>query len=163
MIIEKEIEISKSTENVWKVLGHDFAHPYKWASSVNHSEGHGKQVATTACDERACKTVMGNIKEKLTEYSDNDFHLAYIVTEGMPSMVKIATNDWKLVKMSAEKTKLKIKMEFVFQGIFGFVMQPFMKMKLNKIGQEMVEDFGYYAENGKPHPRKLKAQSKLKK
>jgi len=24
----------------------------------------------------------------------------------------------------------------------------------------MVEDFGYYAENGKPHPRKLKALRK---
>ena len=160
MVIEKDIEINNSTENVWKILGHDFAHPYKWASSVNHSEGHGKQLATTQCDERACQTVMGNIREKLTEYSDNDFHLAYIVTEGMPSIVKTATNDWQLIKTSAGKTKLKIKMEFAFQGIMGFVMQPLMKMKLNKIAQEMVEDFGYYAENGKPHPRKLKALRK---
>ena len=160
MVIEKEIIIKNNIENTWKVLGHDFAHPYKWASSVNHSEGHGKQLATTQCDERACQTVMGNIREKLTHYSDNDFHLAYIVTEGMPAMVKTATNDWQLTNTGAEKTKLKIRMEFVFQGILGFLMQPLMKMKLNKIAREMVEDFGYYAEHGKPHPRKLKAQSK---
>lgn len=160
MVIEKEIIINNSIENTWKVLGHDFAHPYKWASSVNHSEGHGKQLATTQCDERACQTVMGNIREKLTHYSDEDFHLAYVVTEGMPGMVKTATNDWKLTKSGSGKTKLKIKMEFVFQGILGFIMQPLMKIKLNKIAQEMVEDFGHYAESGKPHPRKLKVQNK---
>lgn len=162
MVIEKEIEIQNSIENVWKILGHDFAHPHKWASGVNHSEGQGKQMATTQCDERACQTVMGNIREKLTHYSDNDFHLSYIVTEGMPSMVKTATNNWQLISTSADKTKLKIKMEFIFKGIMGFIMQPMMKMKLNKIAQEMVEDFGYYAENGKAHPRKIKAQIKLK-
>lgn len=160
MVIEKEIIIKNSIENTWKILGHDFAHPYRWASSVNHSEGHGKQLATTQCDERACQTVMGNIKEKLTQYSDSDFHLAYVVTEGMPSMVKTATNDWQLTNLGSGKTKLKIRMEFIFQGLLGFMMQPLMKMKLNKIAQEMVEDFGYYAENGKPHPRKLKAQTK---
>jgi Polyketide cyclase / dehydrase and lipid transport len=160
MVIEKEVIIRNSIESTWAVLGHDFAHPYKWASSVNHSEGHGKQLATTQCDERACQTVMGNIREKLTHYSDEDFHLAYIVTEGMPGMVKTATNDWKLTKTDSGKTKLKIKMEFVFQGILGFMMQPLMKIKLNKIAQEMVEDFGHYAENGKPHPRKLKAKNK---
>lgn len=160
MVIEKEIIIKNSIKNTWKILGHDFAHPYKWASGVNHSEGHGKQLATTQCDERACQTVMGNIREKLTQFSDNDFHLAYLVTEGMPSMVKTATNDWQLTNLGSQKTKLKIRMEFVFQGLLGFIMQPLMKIKLNKIAQEMVEDFGHYAENGKPHPRKLKAQKK---
>lgn len=160
MVIEKEIIIKNSIENTWKILGYDFAHPYKWASGVNHSEGHGKQLATTQCDERACQTVMGNIREKLTQYSDNDFHLAYLVTEGMPRMVKTATNHWQLTNLGSQKTKLKIRMEFVFQGLLGFIMQPLMKMKLNKIAQEMVEDFGHYAENGKPHPRKLKAQKK---
>ncbi len=62
---------------------YEFAHPYKWASSVNHSEGHGKQLSTTNCDERACQTVMGNIRERLMHYSDKDFHLANTVTEGM--------------------------------------------------------------------------------
>ncbi len=76
-------------------------------------------------------------------------------------MVKKATSDWQLIKTSAEKTKLKIKMEFIFQGITGFVMQPLMKIKLNKIVQETVEDFAHYAENGKPHPRKIKTQNKL--
>lgn len=160
MVIEKEVIIKNSIESTWAVLGHDFAHPYKWASSVNHSEGHGKQLATTQCDERTCQTVMGNITEKLTHYSDEDFHLAYVVTDGMPGMVKTATNDWKLTNSGSGKTKLKIKMEFIFQGILGFIMQPLLKIKLNKIAQEMVEDFGHYAENGKPHPRKLKAQNK---
>jgi Polyketide cyclase / dehydrase and lipid transport len=162
MVIEKEIEINSSIENVWAVLGHDFAHPYKWASSVLHSEGHGKQLATTQCDERACKTVMGNIREKLTHYSDKDFLLEYIVTEGMPSIVKSAKNKWQLTSTKENQTKLKIEMEFIFQGLIGFTLQPLMKMKLNKIAKEMVEDFGYYAEHGRPHPRKITAQKHIK-
>lgn len=160
MIIEKEILINKNIADVWKVLGHDFAHPYKWASAVNHSEGKGKPLATTQCDERACQTVMGNIREKLTHYSDENYHLSYIVSEGMPAMVKTATNDWKLTKVKEGATHLKIKMEFALQGVMGFVMQPLMKMKLEKLGSEMVEDFAHYAEKGTPHPRKLKLQKK---
>lgn len=162
MVIEKEIEINNSIENVWKVLGHDFAHPYKWASGVHHSEGHGKQLTTTQCDERACTTVMGNIREKITHYSDKDFQLAYVVTEGMPRFVKTARNKWQLTSTKADKTTLKIEMEFIFQGLMGFILQPLMKMKLNKIAQEMVEDFGYYAENGTPNSRKLAAQKTSK-
>lgn len=160
MIIKRETLISKSIEEVWAILGHDFAHPYKWASGVNHSEGIGDPVGTMQCDERACQTVMGNIREKLTTYSDADYHLAYVVTEGMPSMVKTATNDWKLSKKAINTTHLSIKMEFIFTGIFGTLMQPLMKIKLNKIANDMIEDFAFYVENSRPHPRKLKALGK---
>lgn len=160
MIIEKQIAIHIDIDSSWKVIGLDFAHPYKWASGVNHSEGHGKHLGNTTCDARACKIVLGNIEEKLTYYSDENFHLAYIVTEGMPKMVKTATNEWKLTFLTSYKTKLNIKMEFIFQGILGVLMQPLMKIKLKKMAQEMVEEFAFYVEKGNPHPRKIKAMKK---
>ncbi|TVR76331.1 MAG: SRPBCC family protein [Saprospirales bacterium] len=159
MLIEKEIIINNSIENTWKILGHDFAHPYKWASSVSHSEGHGKPLATTTCDERSCQTKLGDITEKLTHYSDENYHLAYNIVEGLPGMVKTASNDWRLTKIGPEKTQLVVRMKFRFQGIMGYLMQPLIKMKLSKMAMEIVEDFAYYSENGRPHPRKLKAQN----
>jgi hypothetical protein len=159
MVIEREIIINNSIESTWKVLGHEFAHPHKWASSVNYSEGHGKPMATTTCDARSCQTVMGDIKEKLTHYSDEDYHLAYDITEGMPNMIKGASNNWKLTKLGPEETKLVVQMEFRLKGILGFLMLPLMKGKLSKMARVIVEDFAFYAENGKPHPRKLKAQN----
>jgi Polyketide cyclase / dehydrase and lipid transport len=162
MVIKKKTTIKKNIHDVWKVLGHDFAHPYKWASAVNHSEGKGTPMASTQCDERACQTAMGNIREKLTQYSDSDFHLAYTVTEGMPGMVKTATNSWKLSKSDEQNTHLQIQMEFIFQGLMGTLMLPFMKLKLNALANHMIEDFAFYTENGKPHPRKIKAMTKVK-
>lgn len=94
MIIEKQIVINNSIENTWMILGHDFAHAYKWASAVEHSEGTGTNKFGSHCDERACTTVLGNLREKLTHYSDQDYNLSYVVAEGMPAAVKSATTNW---------------------------------------------------------------------
>ena len=41
-------------------------------------------------------------------------------------------------------------------------MSPMMRMQMNKLFDEVVEDFKYYVEHdGQPHPRKVKAQRKF--
>ena len=37
----------------------------------------------------------------------------------------------------------------------GFILAPIVKMKLGKIGDELLEELKYYLENGKQHPRKI--------
>lgn len=160
MVIEKEIIVNKNIKDAWKVLGVEFVNAYKWASAVNHSEGSGENFNVSSCSERGCSTTMGSIKEKLYEFSNEKYLLAYEVAEGMPSMVKYATNTWQLVELGANKCKLKIKMDIKLGGFFGSLMQPVMKMHMSKIGNHLVEDFAYYVENGTPHPRKLKALNK---
>lgn len=155
MVIEKEILINKSIRDAWKVLGVDFANASKWASAVSHSEGSGDKFKGSTCSERGCSTTMGSIKEKLYEFSNEKYLLAYEVAEGMPSMVKYATNTWKLVEIGENKCKLQIKMDIKMGGFFGSLLQPIMKMQMSKIGNHLVEDFAYYVENGTPHPRKL--------
>jgi hypothetical protein len=46
--------------------------------------------------------------------------------------------------------------EVEFKGI-GVILSPIVKIKLGKVGDEMLDDFKYYVENDKPHPRKLTA------
>jgi len=160
MVIEKEILVNKSIKDAWKVLGIDFANASKWASAVNHSEGSGEKFNGSTCSERGCSTTMGSIKEKLYEFSNENYSLAYEVAEGMPSMVKYATNTWKLIEVGENKCKLQIKMDIRMGGFFGSLLQPVMKMQMSKMGNHLVEDFSFYVENGTPHPRKLKAQKK---
>lgn len=162
MVINKQIEISNSIKNVWNILGHDFAHPYKWASAVNHSEGHGKQIATLECDERACQTSMGNIREKITHYSDEQHTLSYDIVDGLPLFVSKGMNKWSLTKKTEHKTILHIKMEMSLKP-WAFFMLPITKIMFNKLASQLAEDFAYYSENGKPHPRKLKIEEKNKK
>ena len=160
MVIEKEIIVNKDIKDAWKVLGVEFANASKWASAVNHSEGSGEKFNDSTCSERGCSTTMGSIKEKLYEFSNEKYLLAYEYAEGMPSMVKYATNTWKLVEVGENKCKLQIKMDIRMGGFFGSLLQPVMKLQMSKIGNHLVEDFAYYVENGTPHPRKLKAQKK---
>lgn len=160
MVIEKEILVNKNIKAAWKVLGVEFSDAFKWASGVNHSEGSGDKFSGSSCSERGCSTTMGSIKEKLYEFSNENYSLAYEATEGMPSMVKYATNTWKLIEVGDHKCKLHIKMDIRLGGFFGSLLQPVMKMQMSKIGNHLVEEFAFYVENGQPHPRKLKAMKK---
>lgn len=163
MIIEKEIVINKNIENAWQVLGHQFAEAYKWASPVNHSEGRGSNYNGASCSERGCDIAgMGKIKEKLIQYSNEKHLLSYSVPEGMPSMVKHATNTWQLTSLSNDKSKLNMRMDITLGGLMGIIMKPMMKMMMSKMSNTITDDFKYYVENGKPHPRKVKAVQKFK-
>jgi len=162
MVINKQIEIKNSIENVWKILGHDFAHPYKWASNVSHSEGRGKQIASIECDERACQTSMGNIREKIKHYSDKEHIVSWDIVEGLPFFVSKAESKWRLTSESNEVTGLHINMEMHLKPWF-FFMSPMAKKMFDKLAANLSEDFAYYTENGKPHPRKLKVMENSKK
>lgn len=160
MIIEKEITLNKNIEAAWKVLGLEFSDAYKWASAVNHSEGFGNGISGASCSERGYVTSMGKLKEKILKYSNENHTLSYEVAEGMPFVVKYATNTWKLSSMGYDKSKLQMLMDIQFKGILGVIMQPMMKMLMSKMGNDLTEEFKYYVENGQPHPRKIKAMQK---
>jgi hypothetical protein len=160
MLIEKEILINKNIQETWKVLGLDFANASKWASAVSHSEGSGNNFNGSSCSERGCSTTMGSIKEKLYEYSDEKHTLAYEVAEGMPWIVKYATNTWKLTELGLYQCSLQITMDIRMDGIVGKILEPVLKIQMSKIGNELLGDFAFYVENERPHPRKIKALNK---
>lgn len=99
MIIEKEITVNKNIEAAWKVLGIEFSDVHTWASAENHSEGKCCGINGASCSERGCATSMGKLKEKLLQYSNENHFLYYQVAEGMPFIVKQATNTWRLLPM----------------------------------------------------------------
>ncbi len=160
--IKKEITISKGIEEVWKVLGQDFAYAERWASAIKHSQAlDSKNFNGSNCSERGCDIPgMGSIKEKLLFYSNEEHSLSYQVYEGMPSMVRSMSNTWKLHPISQNSCKLQMHMEMEAKGIMGIMMIPMMKIQMSGMASNVVEDFKYYVENGKPHPRKIKAMRK---
>ncbi len=160
MVIEKEIIINSDIEKCWKVLGVDFAHASRWASAVSHSEGKGAAFNGASCTERSCSTTMGGLKEKLLEFSPENYLLKYEVAEGMPSMVKYATNDWRLTSLAGSQTRLTMAVEMQIEGLMGTLMRPMMRSKMSKITGQLCEEFKFYVENGQPHPRKVKAMGK---
>lgn len=158
LTIVKQIAISADISKSWRVLGPEFADAYKWASTVNKSEGKGGLINGEIFSERVCLTPMGTLKEKILEYSVENHLLSYQF-EGMPKMVRFAKNTWQLTSSGSNKTNLSLKMEMEIGGI-GKLMKPMIKMKMAKMAGHTIEEFKYYVENGQPHPRKLNAANK---
>lgn len=103
---------------------------------------------------------MGAIEETMLAYSATDHTLKYVVKEGMPKMVRYASNHWELIDLGNGKTKLKMKLEMKTGGLMGAMMKGMMKKKMTKLSAEIAEEFKYYVETGMPHARKVKANSK---
>lgn len=162
MIIEKKIIVNRNITDTWQVLGHEFANAHKWASPLKHSEAKDDiNFNGSICSERGCDIAgMGKTREKLIEYSNEGHKLSYSVPEGLPSMVKYATNTWQLTAIGHEKTKLIMVMNITFTGFMGMMMQPMMKMMMGKMGTTLLRDFKYYVETGRPSEAKLRAIKK---
>lgn len=162
IIIKQEIIINAPIAKTWQVLGPEFADAYKWASSIKHSQANNTEsINGSTCTERGCSVSgMGNIKEKLLQYSDMEHLLSYQVYEGMPRMVKYAANTWKLTDMGNGTTKLEMQVELKTGGMMGIMMKGMMRKKMTRMAEELAEEFKYYIENGTPHPRKVKASTK---
>lgn len=160
-IILQEIIIDASIKDAWEVLGPQFENAQIWASSIKHSEAlNDISLNGSTCTIRGCSVAgMGEIKETLLSYSSDEQSLSYVVKEGMPKMVKYASNHWQLIDLGNGKTKLKMKIEMKTGGFMGWLMNGMMKKKMTKLSSEIAEEFKYYVETGKPHPRKVKANN----
>ncbi len=160
MVIEKQVVINADIEKSWKILGVEFAHADRWASAVSHSEGKGASFSGATCSERSCSTTMGGLKEKLLDFSHEKHRLKYEVAEGMPSMVRHATNDWQLTSIGGNQSRLTMVVEMEVGGLMGTLMKPMLRSKMSKMMAQLGEEFKYYVENGQPHARKLKVMRK---
>ncbi|CCG53614.1 Protein of unknown function precursor [Flavobacterium indicum GPTSA100-9 = DSM 17447] len=158
-VVKQELIINAPISKAWQVLGPEFADAYKWASSVKHSEARDNTSFNgSKCSERGCSIKgMGNTKEKLLIYSEADHKISYHVYEGMPKMVKYATNTWTLTDLGNGKTKVEINLIMKTGGMMGAMMKGMMKKKMTKMAKGIIQEFGYYVENGTPHPNKIKA------
>ncbi len=157
IIIKQELIIKVPIQKAWQVLGPEFADAYKWASSIKHSEARNHETINgSTCTERGCNVSgIGNIKEKILQYSETEHILSYQVYEGMPKMVKYAANTWKLTDLENGTTKLEMQIEMKTGGIMGIMMKGLMRKKMTKLSKQISEEFQYYVENGNPHPRKI--------
>ena len=161
MNIKKEILVDKPVEEVWDVLGNQFGDAYLWATGLYHSSGYGDPELTGAtCSNRACNTNQGHIDEVLRKFDPQNHTLQYEVIKGFPFFVKSGINTWSLHKTMSE-TKVSIDFTLETKGLVGAIMNPMMKMQMNKIIENVLNDFKHYVETGTPSPSKAKENAKM--
>ena len=151
--IEKEITIHVSAAQLWEMVGPGFVEVYKWASSVDHAEGQGNsEFKGAVCDERFCDVNakgFSKVSEKLTKYNEEEMNLAYAVLEGMPGFVTKAVNDWTVVPVGTNQSKLVMKAEFASKGLMGSLTRGMMQKKMETLLETVLNDAKVYAETGK--------------
>ncbi len=159
-----EIIVNKPIETVWDVLGHQFGDAYKWASGINHSKAFSAPAINGApSNNRACELPSGKIKEVIRKFDSNNHILQYEVVEGFPFFVDTAINTWQLTKISSDKTKVDMHLIIRTKGLVGSIMNPMMKMQLNKQLVYIPNDLKHFIETGNPSENKANELKKLAK
>jgi len=154
MKIIRELVIKKPIEDVWEVLGNQFADISKWSSLISSSEVSGESKMTNVSYSiRSTETANGPTKQELTAFDPANHMLSYKAISGTPAFFKSVHAEWALTSSGQDATILMLDFEVKFKGITG-ILSPIVKKKLGKVGDELLEDFQYYVENGTPHPRK---------
>lgn len=160
MNIKKKITVNKNIEKAWDVLGNQFGEAYKWASGLNHSNAYGKpQLEGTTCNNRSCDTTQGKIEEVIRTFDSKNYILEYEVIDGFPFFVDTGINKWQLTA-NGITTNVNIDFNLKTKGLMGFIMNPMLKMQMNKLIGFALEDFKHYVETGQPSPRKVKELAK---
>ncbi len=161
MNIKKEIIVNKPIAQVWEVLGDQYGEAYKWASGLDHSEGLGlPKLEGAPCSQRTCQTSFGKITEAVRTYDESRYELEYEVIKGFPGFIDTAINNWQL-QATGNGTKVLIDFNMTTKGFLGLFMAPLMKMQMNKVITNVLDDFKQYVETGQQSPRKAKETAKL--
>ena len=151
-----EVEINRNIEDVWQVLGNEFGEIATWVSLAKSSEiGGSSKLAEVDYGYRLLKTDKGTAKHVLTSFDSSNHSLSYDVPEGTPAFVKTATASWSLTDLGENKTRMNVHFAIQLGGLLGFLLAPVAKKKLGTLSDNILEEFKYYMENGKPHPRKI--------
>ena len=157
MEIQLHTQINCSAQDCWKVFGNGYADIYKWLSGVTSSDAEGEPFGESPVGSRRIKTPTISFSEKLIHFSNEGRTFTYQVI-GLPFVVKHATNEWRFTS-NGESATLHMHLKLQTATGFGWLLNGLLKKNLTKAMNNLHEDFKYYMENGKVHPRKAKELS----
>lgn len=164
MKISKTIIIDAPAEKVWDILGPNYTNAGDWASSVyaSHARPGTPKVAAAPVAGRVCQTSLGPFTETIEAFDDLRRHVAYSATgDKMPGFVRRLVNSWT-IHPSGNKSKVDMELNADIAFPFNILMGPMMRSQFGKVLREATEELKHYAETGKPHPRKVKADASKK-
>ena len=165
MKLALEVTANAPIDRVWEILGPGYVNAGEWASAVYISSARAGQskIAGAPAAGRVCQTSLGPFTETIQEYDPNNHRVAYSATgDKMPGFVKSLVNSWTLTPAGSGRTKVRMELNADIAFPFNVLMGWMMKMQFRGALRDSIEDLKHYAETGKPHPRKLKADNSKK-
>ncbi len=149
--VKKELEINKNVEEVWEVMGNQFAQVHLWSSNFKESKpGGSSKFPGLDYSERITVTDRGETVQVLDSFDASAHRLAYHISTGAPKIAKHASAVWSLRSENEAKTTVIIEFDMETKGLLGFIMTPLIKKRIGKSAVEIAEDLKNYVENGNP-------------
>ncbi len=132
MLIETTIEVDSPITNVWQLFGENFADIADWASAISESslEGQLGEGAVRTCHLKAVGPFpAGVVTEELTTFDRRGYRLTYLVTSGVPAMMKRVENAWTFEDLAGGGTRITSRLEFRLQW-WALLMTPVVYSQL---------------------------------
>jgi hypothetical protein len=160
MHLRSHLAINAPATEVWHVIAHQFDAIGQWASSIPVSYAVPEAPAPLGAEvgARVCATgVRGfkDVRERFTSYDEQAMRFAYEATAGLPWLVRHAENHWHVHPLSQSRCEVEAQAVVDLRAIPGLFLAPLLKLQMNRLGRQVLEELKYYVEHGQPHPRKV--------
>ena len=166
----KTITINTTGDKVWEVFAHDFNNAYKWMASIPKSFGkdNGTQYPDCSSAGRVCELDNNpnglKAKESFLSYSEEDRTCTVLIEFlntpfGFPLVQNVA--EFSLTEQGNNQSVVTFSVTSTLKPL-AFIIYPIIKFGFGFFVKQIVEELKFYVENGTPHPRKIKAISKIK-
>ncbi len=161
--INRQMTINAPAKEVWRVLAHEFDRIGQWASVIPTSTAAADVPAPDGAPVggRVCSNSVpgfGDVQEDFTHYDEQAKRFSYWATKGTPSFFKLAENNWSVRSLGPNESQVEARGEIELSPFPGLFLVPLLKWQMNHLAEQTTEELKYYLEQGRSHPRKLKAQ-----
>jgi hypothetical protein len=96
------------------------------------------------------------VKERLLSFDRAAMTFEYEAIEGMPGFISRARSRWSVAPVDEHRSIVRIHATVCLRGgarLFSWLM----KWQLEAASARVAEELKYFVEQGRPHPRKLRA------
>ena len=165
MKIARKMRVDASPDTVWDILGPNYVRAGDWASSVYVSAPRAgtPKVAGAPVAGRTCETSLGPFTEAIEAYDPDRRHVAYSATgDAMPGFVRGLRNAWTVRPASGGGSEVEMELRADIAFPFDLLMGPLMRLQFGRVLRQATQELKHYAETGRPHPRKVKADRSKK-
>ena len=164
MIIEISEKTNVSADRLWDVFGNAYPEIGTWSSGVFASKPRkGDGPGGADFQGRICETNFGKLTETVMAYDPAARQITYLVKgEKMPGFVRHMENHWQFNDAGDGSSEIKMRLNGDLAFPFNVLMGWMMKIQLGKDLRSNIEELIHFAENGQPHPRKVKVDASAK-
>ena len=152
-----QITLDIPASEAWVVVGDKFGETGQWTSLLDSSHLEG---ALSEGGYRVCHQGKKTFTEQITSFDPEHMRLEYELVKGRPPIIKSARNSWCVTPVSETTSQMSMNPNITLHW-WALWLTPLLSFGLNRDLKKVMEEFKYWAETGKVHPRKKASNTPL--